>query len=145
VFFQLANRWDPNEPIEQASAWMFRVARNKITDTYRKKKAVPFSQYHQDGEEGKELYFFEHLPDFSQSPDQIYWQNWVMEAIEEAVEALPTKQKEVFIWHELEDRSFKEIAQMTGELVPTLISRKRYAVRTLRARLLEMYESLWAD
>jgi RNA polymerase sigma factor (sigma-70 family) len=145
VFFQLVESYRLMKPIEQVTSWLFTVARNKITDRYRKKKPVPVSHQllasYGDGEEGVPA-LADILPDFSSIPDEMYARSLVWEVLEEALDQLPEEQREVFVLHEFENKSFKEISEITGKQVNTLISRKRYAVVFLREQLRELYNEL---
>jgi RNA polymerase sigma factor (sigma-70 family) len=142
VFFQMVNTLS-TEPIEQVASWLFRVATNRITDWYRKKKAHTFTSQEVEGEEDDEPRLTElHLLDESNDPDVLYLRSLVWEELEAALDELPAEQREVFVLHELEDRSFKEISKLTGVPVNTLLSRKRYAVLFLRKRLRELYDDL---
>ncbi len=124
------------EPIEQASSWLFKVARNKITDSYRKHKLplaedlLPVAEDQGEGFDWKEML----LPDDS-NPETEYLRNLFWEELQLALDELPAEQRDVFVQTEIEGRAFKDIAAATGEIVPTLISRKRYAVLHLRERL----------
>lgn len=142
VFYELVESSRMMEPIEQVSAWLFRVARNKITDMFRKKKPEPMSRHIKDDpdEEGARLNLADLLPDAADGPDAVYARKMMLEAMTDALAELPPEQREVFVMHELEDMSFKEIAERTGVQVNTLLSRKRYAVLYLRGSLREMYE-----
>jgi RNA polymerase sigma factor (sigma-70 family) len=111
-------------PIEHVSGWLFRVARNRITDLFRRRKPEP-------------LEFEDLLPSLDAGPDALYERSLLLEALEDALAALPPEQRDVFIQHEVEGRSFKEIAEATGVNVNTLLSRKRYAVLRLRELLRE--------
>jgi RNA polymerase sigma factor (sigma-70 family) len=144
VFYQFVNT-SITEPIEQAASWLFKVATNRITDWYRKKKTVPFSAFAPtEGEEdddekmGPEYKLFD--PDAD--PDTLYMRSLIWEELEAALEELPKAQRDVFVMHELEDKSFKDIAGLTGETVNTLLSRKRYAIIFLRKRMQELYSDL---
>ncbi len=143
VFYQFVNT-SLSEPIEQAAAWLFKVATNRITDWYRKKKPQAFSAFTSNDEEeddtplGPEFRLFD--PDAS--PELQYIRSLVWEGLEEALAELPEEQRQVFVMHELEDKSFKEIAEITGSSVNTLLSRKRYAVLFLRERLQDLYTDL---
>ena len=142
VFYQLIEAYRLMKPVEQVSSWLFTVARNKITDWFRKSKPTPFSkqlQTSQGDEEGESLSLGDILPDLSGGPESVYAKKIVMSALEDALEELPEEQREVFVMHELENRSFREISDLTGISVPTLLSRKRYAVLHLRERLQELY------
>jgi len=130
------------EPIEQVSSWLFKVARNKIIDRYRKKKpeslddALTF-----EGEDG-EVSFKEILLADNNNPESEHLRNMFWKELQDALEELPEEQRDVFIWNELEDVPFKEIAERTGVQVNTLISRKRYAVLHLRERLQTLYNEI---
>lgn len=141
VFWQLTEAYRGLERIEQVGAWIFRVARNRIADLYRRKKPVPASR--QPGmvdEEGMpEPSLLDILPDLSGSPEDQLLRESMWSAIEEAIEDLPEDQRFVFVEHEFEDRSFRELAAVTGETENALRMRKYYAVQTLRERLAEWY------
>lgn len=143
VFYQLVEADQLLKPIEQISAWLYTVARNRITDLYRKKKPEPISEYFSEEDEGdvfseiKEL-----LYDGGNTPETEYLKSLIWEELEKALEELPKEQRMVFEMNELQDISFKEIAKITGESENTLISRKRYAVLHLRERLKTLYNEL---
>ena len=143
VFYQLVESVRIEEPIEQLSAWLFTVARNKTADLFRKKKLEPISKLvnvsYDEEEQIKTLNFAEFYPDPSDGPEAMYARRIIVSELEEAIDELPEEQREVFVMHEIEDKSFKEISEFTGESVNTLISRKHYAVLYLRKRLREMY------
>src|SRR5436190_19077617 len=129
-------------PIEHVTGWLFRVARNRIIDLFRKKRPENFSDVavaHED-EEGELLRLEDLLPSVDASPEALYARSVLLDELELAVEELPEEQREVFIAHELEGRSFKQMAAETGLNVNTLLSRKRYAVRHLRQRLQDIYD-----
>ena len=142
VFYQLAASYSVTEPIENLSAWLFTVARNRITDWYRRRRAVAVQQNDHEGELSGPLNLEEILFDPQDGPDRAYWRSAVWSELAEALDELPDEQRAVFVWHELEGRSFKEMAETTGESVNTLLSRKRYAVLALRERLRELYDEL---
>lgn len=146
VFYQFVESYRLMKPIEKVTSWLFTVARNKITDTFRKRKPELLSKQnfrHQEGGELDEtLNITDFLPDSSDGPEAIYFRSIIMEELEEALEELPEAQREVFVMHEIEDKSFKEISALTGETVNTLLSRKRYAVLYLRERLQALYNEL---
>ena len=133
VFYQFAGN---TEPIEQASSWLYRVARNKITDNYRKQK-MPLADDVLSGMETDEamLDWKEILLPTDSTPETTYLRNLFWEALQEALDELPVEQSSVFVQNEIEGIPFKDIEQQTGVSVATLISRKRYAVLHLRDRL----------
>jgi RNA polymerase sigma factor (sigma-70 family) len=141
VWYQLTAAVD-TEPIEQVGSWLFTVARNKITDRYRKKKTALLEDLiiaeEEDGLPGLSGI----LLDDSNSPEAAYLHSLFWKTLDEALLELPEDQRAVFVWHELEDLSFKDIAELTGENVNTLISRKRYAVLHLRDRLGDLYQEI---
>jgi RNA polymerase sigma factor (sigma-70 family) len=141
VFYELVEAYRMMQPLEQVSAWLFRVARNRITDLFRKKKPESFAK---DpiafAEDGEPFSFEDLLPSPNAGPDAEYARNVLFEEFEAAVDELPAEQREVFIAHELEGRSFKELADETGLSVNTLHLRKHYAMLQLRARLQTVYD-----
>lgn len=138
VFYELTAAYRMMKPAEQVTAWLYRVARNRITDLFRRKKAVSLSDPVHDEDGARELEDL--LPSPEAGPDAMYARGVLLEALDEALNELPEEQREVFAAHELMGRSFKEIAQETGASVNTLLSRKRYAVLHLRERLQELKE-----
>ncbi|MGA8940737.1 MAG: sigma-70 family RNA polymerase sigma factor [Acidobacteriaceae bacterium] len=140
VFYELIEAYRLMKPAEHTTAWMFRVARNRIVDLFRKKKAVSLNAAIGTEEEAPMLEDL--LPSPDAGPDAIYARNVVLDAIDEALEELPENQREVFVAHELIGKSFKELSEETGVSVNTLLSRKRYAVLYLRERLQELDEDL---
>ncbi|MFC6644054.1 RNA polymerase sigma factor [Granulicella cerasi] len=138
VFYELVQTYRLLKPVEQVTAWMFRVARNRIIDVFRKKKTESLSEP-VGGEDGLSLE--ELLPSPQDGPDALYARSVLTDAIEEALGELPPEQREVFVAHELEGESFKEMAARTGINQNTLLARKRYAVLHLRKRLRQMRES----
>ncbi len=137
VFFELTEAYRLMKPIEEVTAWMYRVARNRITDLFRRKQAASLSDVVVGGEEdGRALEDL--LPSPDAGPDAVYARHVLLDALDEAINELPEEQREVFVAHELMGRSFKEIAEETGVGVNTLLSRKRYAVLHLRERLQEL-------
>jgi RNA polymerase sigma factor (sigma-70 family) len=140
VFYELVEANRLLMPIEHVSGWLFRVARNRITDLFRKKKPELFSDAGVVDEEGEMLRLEEMLPSPDAGPDAAYARSVLLDELELAVDELPDEQREVFIAHELEGRSFKEMAAETGVSVNTLLSRKHYAVLHLRERLQSIYD-----
>src|SRR5262245_15504521 len=127
-------------PIEHITGWLFRVARNRITDLFRKKRPESFSDVVDDEDELLRLESL--LPSPDAGPEALYARNVLLDELELAVDELPEEQREVFVAHELEGRSFKEMAAETGVSINTLLSRKRYAVLRLRERLQSIYDEL---
>lgn len=142
VFYELVEANRLLMPIEHVTGWLFRVARNRITDLFRKKKPESFSEAISKDEDGKRLRVEDLLPSPDAGPDALYLRNMLLEELELALDELPENQREVFVAHELEGRSFKEIAAKTGVSVNTLLSRKRYAMLHLRERLQNIYDEL---
>ncbi|MBK7408909.1 MAG: sigma-70 family RNA polymerase sigma factor [Saprospirales bacterium] len=139
VWYQFSKVVD-TEPIEQVSGWLFRVARNRITDRYRKRSEDSLEDLAFEDEDG-ELFFNDILlAADNESPEATMLREVFWEALFEALEELPENQREVFVWNELEDQTFQEISDRTGVNIKTLISRKRYAVQHLRTRLQALYE-----
>jgi len=141
VWYQFTTTVD-TEPIEQVSSWLFTVARNKITDRYRKKKPDSLEDLLKPDDEDDGPNFSAILFDDSNNPETVYLKNLFWKTLQEALDELPEEQKAVFVWNELEDIPFSEIAEQTGEKVNTLISRKRYAVLYLRKQLLDLYNEI---
>src|SRR5215471_19635990 len=135
VFYELVEANRLLMPIEHVTGWLFRVARNRIIDLFRKKKPQSFSDSVVEDEGGELLRIEDLLPSPDAGPEAVYVRDMLMEELEAALEELPDEQREAFVGHELEGRSFKEMAEETGVSVNTLLSRKRYAVLHLRERL----------
>lgn len=136
-------------PIDHVTGWLFRVARNRITDLFRKKRPERFSDVAQIGnlrdakaneQVSNLLYIEDLLPSPDTGPEALYVRNVLLEELELALDELPAEQREVFVAHELEGRSFKELSAETGVNINTLLARKRYAVLHLRERLQSIYE-----
>jgi RNA polymerase sigma factor (sigma-70 family) len=140
VFYQLMEANRLLLPIEHVTGWLFRVARNRITDLFRKKKPESFSDTAVADVDGELLHLEDLLPSPDAGPEALYARNMLLDELELALEELPEEQREVFVAHELEGRSFKEMAAETGLSVNTLLSRKRYAVLHLRERLQSIYD-----
>jgi RNA polymerase sigma factor (sigma-70 family) len=141
VFYKLVEANRLLMPIEHVTGWLFRVARNRITDVFRKKRPDNFSDVAGTQDDDDELMQFEDLlPSPDAGPEALYARNVLLDELELAIEELPDDQRAVFVAHELEGRSFKEIAADTGASVNTVLSRKRYAVLHLRERLQSIYD-----
>jgi len=137
VLLQLASSYSIAEPIERLTSWLFTVARNKVIDWYRKRR--PEALPRDADNPSMPLNLDEILYDPAQNPDRVYARSLVWTELADALDELPDEQREVFVMHELEGKSFKEIARITREPINTLLSRKRYAVLFLRERLQELY------
>jgi RNA polymerase sigma factor (sigma-70 family) len=141
VFYELIEAYRLMKPIEQVGAWLYRVARNRIIDRFRKKKPEPFSaEAVPENEEGDRLSLEELLPSPDAGPEATYARSILLEELDEAVDELPEEQREVFLAHEFDGLSFKEISAKTGISVNTLLSRKHHAVLYLRRRLQSIYD-----
>src|SRR4051812_21566966 len=142
VFYELVEANRLLMPIEHVTAWLFRVARNRITDLFRKKRPESFSNTavaHEDDEDDL-LQSEDLLPSPDAGPEALYARSVLLDELALALSELPEEQREVFVAHELEGRSFKDMAAATGVSVNTLVSRKRYAVLHLRERLQSIYD-----
>jgi RNA polymerase sigma factor (sigma-70 family) len=142
VFYELVEANRLLMPIEHVTGWLFRVARNRITDLFRKKKAKTFSDAAVEDEEGELLRIEDLLPSPDAGPEAVYFRNVLLDDLESALEELPEQQREVFVAHELEGRSFKDLSAESGINVNTLLSRKRYALLHLRERLQRIHDEL---
>jgi RNA polymerase sigma factor (sigma-70 family) len=142
VFYRLVEANRLLMPIDHITGWLFRVARNRITDLFRKKKPEPFSDAASEDEDGELLQIEDLLPSPDVGPEALYVRNLLLDELELALDELPDEQREVFVAHELDGRTFKELAEETGVSVNTLLSRKRYAVLHLRERLQSIYNQL---
>ncbi len=143
VWYQFSNTAE-TEVIQQVSGWLHRVARNKITDRYRKRKEERLDELSYEDEEGI-VFLQDILLADDGGPELEFFQQLFWEQLEEALDELPENQRFVFIQHELEGRTFQEIADETGDNIKTLISRKGYAVKHLRERLRDLYEDFLSD
>src|SRR5258706_606632 len=139
VFYELVEANRLLMPIEHVTGWLFRVARNRITDLFRKHEPESFGDTI-EGENGEMLQIEDLLPSPDAGPEALYVRHVLIEEVELALNELPDEQRDVFIAHELEGRSFKELSAETGVNVNTLLSRKRYAVLHLRERLQTIYD-----
>jgi RNA polymerase sigma factor (sigma-70 family) len=140
VFYELIQAYRLMKPMEQVTAWLYRVARNRITDLFRRQKPVSLSEPVANEEDAWSIEDL--LPSPEAGPDAVYARNVLLDVLEEALDELPAEQSDVFIAHEWLGKSFKEISEESGVSVNTLLSRKRYAVLYLRKRLLEADESM---
>lgn len=143
VFFELVQANRLLMPIDHVTGWLFRVARNRITDLFRKRKPEAFSDTIEEDEFGELLRIEDLLPSAADGPEALYRRSVLLDELELAIDELPDDpygQREVFIAHELEGRSFKELSAESGVNINTLLSRKRYAVLHLRGRLQTIYE-----
>ncbi len=143
VLYQLVAGYEDIVMADQVSSWLFRVAKNKIIDKYRKRKTEPISVLKgrgNTGEDDEPLMLEEFLPSPDEAPDEQYMNSLIWDEIQRALDELPPEQREVFIMHEFDDLSFNEIADITNKPVNTLLSRKRYAVQFLRKRLQKLYK-----
>jgi len=140
VFYELVEANRLLMPIEHVTGWLFRVARNRITDLFRKKKPETFSDAAVEYEDGEVQKIEDLLPSPDAGPEALYARHVLLDELELALDELPDEQREVFVAHELEGRSFKDMAAETGVSVNTLLSRKRYAVLHLRERLQSIYD-----
>ncbi|MFZ3362742.1 MAG: sigma-70 family RNA polymerase sigma factor [Candidatus Acidiferrales bacterium] len=142
VFSELVEAYRLMKPIEQVGAWLFRVARNRITDVFRKRRPEPLHSQRAPEIDGESFALEDLLPSRDAGPDAAYAHTVLLEELEDALDALPREQREVFIAHEIDGRSFKQLAAETGVSVNTLLSRKHYAVLFLRQRLRSVYDEL---
>jgi len=140
VFYELIQAYRLMKPAEQVTAWLFRVARNRITDLFRRRKSSSLSEPTSLDEDAPTIEDL--LPSPDAGPDAIFARNVLLEALDDALDELPDDQREVFLAHEFEGRSFKELSEESGISINTLLSRKRYAVLHLRERLQEFSNGL---
>jgi RNA polymerase sigma factor (sigma-70 family) len=140
VFYKLVEANRLLMPIDHVTGWLFQLARNRITDLFRKKRPERFSEMDVVGEEDERLAFEDLLPSPDAGPEAEYLRGVLLEELEDAIAGLPREQREVFVAHELEGHSFAEMAAERGVSVNTLLARKRYAVLRLRERLQEIYQ-----
>jgi RNA polymerase sigma factor (sigma-70 family) len=145
VFCELVEAVRLIRPIEHASAWLFRVARNRIADLHRKRKPTVSLEAPVKGVEHGELLFEDLLPSPNAGPDAAYTRRVLLDELDAALDELPEEQRDIFVAHELEGRSFKELAAETGLSVNTLLARKHYAVLRLRRRLQAIHDEFRAS
>ncbi len=145
VYYEFTEFSRTDESIEQVASWLFRVARNKIIDKYRKKKTDRLDDIKLNRKQNEEENYFlsELIAADHTNPDDQFDNTMLMTAIEDALRELPKEQREVFSMHELENKSFKEISELTGASINTLLSRKHYAVQHLRKKLNNLYNELF--
>jgi RNA polymerase sigma factor (sigma-70 family) len=139
VFYELVEANRLLMPIEHVTGWLYRVARNRITDLFRKKKPERFSDAAIENADGEVLQVEDLLPSPDAGPEALFFRNVLLDELELAIDDLSDEQREVFIAHEIDGRSFKELSEETGISVSTLLSRKRYAILHLRERLQNIY------
>ncbi len=144
VLYQFLRGFDDIRSTEKITAWLFTVTRNRIIDFYRKKKPESFSdkQVISKEEDGAPLMLEDILPALTRDPEDEMMRDMIWDAIDRALDNMPEEQRDVFVWNEFEDKSFKEISAETGEGINTLLSRKRYAILFLRKKLRELYNQL---
>jgi len=141
VFYELVDAYRLMKPVEKVGAWLFRVARNRIIDRFRSKRPVVLGNDSVAGNEDGEAPRWEDLlPSPDSGPEAAYARRVLLEELDAALEDLPEEQREVFVAHEIEGRSFRELSASTGVSINTLLSRKRYAVLQLRRRLQAIHE-----
>jgi RNA polymerase sigma factor (sigma-70 family) len=140
VFYEFVQTYRLMKPIEQAGAWLFRVARNRIIDRFRKRRNDPLEHAPGPGEDEERFSLDDLLPSPEAGPEAIYARTLMIDALQDAIDELPAEQREVFIAHEIVGRSFKDMATESGTSINTLLARKRYAVQSLRKRLKSIYD-----
>jgi RNA polymerase sigma factor (sigma-70 family) len=140
VFYELVEAYRMMKPVEQVTAWLFGVARNRIIDLFRSRKREAAAEQPARSEDGEELQWEDLLPSPDAGPEAAYVRSVLVEEMDAALDELPEEQREVFVAHEFLGYSFKELAEQTGTSVNTLLSRKRYAVLHLRQRLQTIYD-----
>ncbi len=141
VFYELLQTYRLMKPVEKVGAWLFRVARNRIIDRFRRRKPeVSMGDDATRNDEGETFHWEDVLPSPEAGPEAAYAREILLDELESAIDELPEEQREVFVAHEIEGRSFKELSASTGVSVNTLLSRKHYAVLSLRRRLGEIYD-----
>jgi RNA polymerase sigma factor (sigma-70 family) len=145
VFYQFVAGFDTIESLDRVTSWLFSVARNKIIDRYRRESSRPKKASFilpAGNDEDAPMTLEEILPDLGNTPEDRYLREMMWDTIMEALDELPTEQREIFIQNEIEERGFREISEETGVSINTLLSRKRYAIMALRKRLQKLYDEL---
>ncbi|HXN45327.1 MAG TPA: sigma-70 family RNA polymerase sigma factor [Bryobacteraceae bacterium] len=142
VFYELTEAYRLMKPVERVGAWLYRVARNRIIDRFRKRRPEAWSEIPVNAGEEDGLRLEDLLPSPDAGPEALYARSVLLEELGAALEELPEKQREAFVAHEIDGRSFKQLAEETGVSINTIISRKRYAVIHLRRRLQAIYDEL---
>jgi len=141
VFYELVDAYRLMKPVEKVGAWLFRVARNRIIDLFRSRRpAVLGNDTMLPTEDGEARQWEDLLPSPEAGPEAAYARSVLLEELDAALEDLPEEQRDVFVAHEIDGRTFKELSEATGVGVNTLLSRKRYAVLQLRRRLQAIYD-----
>ena len=140
VFYELVEAYRLVKPVEEVGAWLFRVARNRIIDRFRKKRNEAASPVRAADSQAEDIGWEDLLPSMDAGPEAAYARSVLLEELDQALGELPIEQREVFVAHEIEGRSFKDLASETGVSVNTLLSRKHYAVVHLRRRLQVIYD-----
>mgnify|MGYP003547170927 CR=1 FL=1 len=145
VFYQFIAGYDTIESLDRVTSWLFSVARNKIIDRYRRESSRPKRTdlgLYRGAEEDSPLTLQDILPDLGNTPEDAYLRDVIWDAIMEALDELPSDQREIFILNEIEERSFRDIAEERGVSINTLLSRKRYAILALRKKLQRFYNDI---
>ena len=145
VFYQFIAGYDTIESLDRVTSWLFSVARNKIIDRYRRESSRPKRTdlgLYKGAEDDAPLTLQDILPDLGNTPEDAYLRDVIWDAIMEALDELPSDQREIFILNEIEERSFRDIAEERGVSINTLLSRKRYAILALRKKLQRFYNDI---
>lgn len=145
VFYQFVAGYETIESFDRVTSWLFSVARNKIIDRYRRDAARPKKAdfgLHAGTDEDAPITLQEILPDLGNTPEDSFLREAIWDAIMDALDELPSEQREIFVLNELEERSFREISEETGVSINTLLSRKRYAILALRKKLQRFYNDI---
>jgi RNA polymerase sigma factor (sigma-70 family) len=145
VFYQFVAGYETIESLDRVTSWLFSVARNKIIDRYRRDSVRPQKSdftMTTGSDDGTPLTLQDILPDLGNTPEDVYLREAIWDAIIEALDELPFEQREIFILNEIEEQSFREIAEKTNVSINTLLSRKRYAILALRKKLQRLYDDI---